>query len=172
MGILWGTITNKPFWQWSYENLGIEAKSGVQVTHNNALSSSAYYSGVSLIAQTMAQVPLMVYRRLDRGKERAVDHNLYHVLHDEPNEYMAACTFKEVLQGHILTWGNAFAYINWEGDVIQSLIPLRPVCVQINWDNGKLSYTYTLPNGEQAAIKDSQMLHIPGFGFDGIPAVG
>ena len=167
MGVLWGFTKAKPFWQWS-DSFGPLAKSGIHINKSNALTCTAYYAGVTLIAQTLAQVPLPLYKRVERGKERAQGHQLYSLLHDEPNPYMCAFTFKETLQGHILTWGNAFAEIEWEGDVVRALWPLKPNCMQIGWKGGKLVYVYTVPGGDQVTLSDKNILHIPGFGFDGI----
>lgn len=166
MGTLWGMISNKPFWQWP--EAGISSKAGVRINNENSLTCTAYYAGVTLISQTLAQVPLPLYKRLQRGKERAYGHPLYSVLHSEPNPYMSAFAFKEALQGHILTWGNAFAEIEWEGEYVRNLWPLRPDCMQIAWDKGELFYIYTLPGGEQVRLSADNVLHIPGFGFDGV----
>lgn len=171
MSVLWGWISNKPFWSWADLDLfGRLAHSGVKVSNTNALTCTAYYAGVSLIAQTLAQVPLPLYRRLERGKERAYDHQLYSLLHDEPNPYMCAFTFKETLQGHVLTWGNAFAEIEWEPnmDVPRALWPLRPNAMQVGLNKGELRYIYTLPSGETVTLPANRILHIPGFGFDGL----
>ena len=93
----------KPFWAnqmltWG----GPSSKSGISVSNSSALTSTAYYAGVTLIAQTLAQLPLLLYERLEpRGKRRASDHQLYSLLHDEPNPYMSAYAWKETAQSVI-----------------------------------------------------------------------
>lgn len=174
MGKVWSfssigqTLNQGNFWTW-VDKLGGTSKAGVSVTNSNALTSTAYYAGVTLIAQTLAQVPLILYKRLERGKERAISEQLYHVLHDEPNPYMSAYTYYETLQGHILTWGNAYAEIEWEPDgQVRHLWPLRPDKMQVKWKDGKIVYIYSLPAGENAEIKYKDILQIPGYGFDGL----
>jgi phage portal protein BeeE len=68
----------------------------------------------------------------DGGKKRAVNHALYTILHDRWNPYMTAFEAKECLQGHLLTWGNAFAEIerNGRGDIV-ALWPWRPDRVRL-----------------------------------------
>jgi len=159
---------------WSVPNLeSYVSKAGINLTHNNALSVTAYYSAVTLIAQTIGQLPLILYERMEpRGKRRANEHQLYSILHDEPNPWMSAYKFRETLQGHLLTWGNAFAYIDWDMSgntwVVQELFPLRPDRMTLEWQNGEIVYNYTLPSGQQTTFRNAQILHIPGFGYDGL----
>ena len=52
-------------------------------------------------------LPLHLYRyKEDGGKERAPDHPLYHLLHDEPNPEMSSFVFRETLMTHLPLWGN------------------------------------------------------------------
>jgi len=54
----------------------------------------------------VAGLPLHLYRYTDSGgKEKAVDHPLYHLLHDEPNPEMTSFIFRETLMTHLLLWG-------------------------------------------------------------------
>ena len=89
---------------------GQATASGVRVNENNALTISTVHQCVRVIADTVASLPCFVYRRLpgNGGKERAVDHPLYAVLHEEPNPYMTPFEFKQTLTGHLLLWGNAY----------------------------------------------------------------
>ena len=171
MSILGDLLRNRTFWSWSDLALssGVSSLAGVKISNSTALTCAAYYSGVTLIAQTLGQLPLLLYRRLERGKERAYDHPLYSLLHDEPNPYMSAYTLKETLQGHLLTWGNGFAEIDWDaqGNPI-ALWPLRPDMMRVRWENGKVIYAYTVSGYGTVDLPASRVFHIPGFGFDGL----
>lgn len=166
------TLLHKPFWSYvDALSFGRESGSGIKISNSNALTSIPYYSGVNLISQTLAQVPLILYKRLSpRGKNRAIDHQLYRILHEEPNEFMSAFTFKETLQGHLLTWGNAYAEIDWEPrqKIVRALYPLRPDRMQVVWEKGEVVYKYSLPGDTGAKLPAWRILHIPGFGFDGL----
>lgn len=164
-----------PFWAQSNQSWGSGgySKTGLHINADNALGVSAYYAGVSLIAQTVGQLDCITYERLQpRGKQRATDYQLYTILHDEPNPEMAPITFKETLQGHLLTRGNAYAEIEWDPiySVPTALWPLRPdrMLVQRNPTTNNIEYIYTLPNGDRGVLPAKNVLHIPGFGYDGL----
>ena len=123
-------------------------------------------------------MPLHLCRyKEDGGKERAIDNNLYHLLHDEPNKEMSSFIFRETLMTHLLLWGNAYAQIirNGKGEVV-ALYPLMPNKMQVDRDeNGELYYIYTRSSDEAKTmdgvtvyLTPRDVLHIPGLGFDGL----
>ena len=61
---------------------------GVTVTSDMAMSVSAFYAGVRVISEDVASLPLILYRRNGRAKDRATDDPLYALLHDAPNPDM------------------------------------------------------------------------------------
>ena len=152
--------------------------SGKAVTERSAMQMTAVYSCVRILAEAIAGLPLHLYRYTDNGgKEKAIDHSLYHLLHDEPNPEMSSFVFRETLMTHLLLWGNAYAQIirNGKGEVI-ALYPLMPNRMVVDRDsNGQLYYQYTRQSdeaptmkGETVILKPSDVLHIPGLGFDGL----
>ena len=150
---------------------------GKVVTERSAMQMTAVYSCVRILAEAIAGLPLHLYRYTDDGgKEKAVDHPLYALLHDEPNPEMSSFVFRETLMTHLLLWGNAYAQIirNGKGEVV-ALYPLMPNKMTVDRDEqGHLFYSYQRSNDE--ALKDngtvillpSDILHIPGLGFDGL----
>ncbi len=161
---------DKPFWN---EVFGRRSATGVTVTATTAMSCVPYFAGVRLISETVGQLPLIEYRRiLPRGKVRATDRRLYYLLHDEPNPEMNAISFWEALYGHAITWGNAFAEIQWDmgtGMPI-ALWPLRPDRMKVGRepDTKELVYAYQLPDGTTVKQPRYRVWHMPGFGFDGL----
>ena len=152
--------------------------SGKAVTERSAMQMTAVYSCVRILAEAIAGLPLHVYRYTkDGGKEKAIDHPLYLLLHDEPNPEMSSFVFRETLMTHLLLWGNAYAQIirNGKNEVV-ALYPLMPNKMTVDRDeNGHLYYTYyrggdeAIKNKEYAVVlKPSDVLHIPGLGFDGL----
>ena len=114
---------------------------GGNLTSARAESLSAVYACVSAISETIASLPLILYRRTDEeGRERANDHPLYGVLHDAPNEQQTALEFREMMQAAVLLRGNAYAEIKrgYDGQV-RSLTPLDRVTT-LQLDNGRLAY--------------------------------
>jgi len=159
--------------RWLVEELGGgKAKSGVVVNEQSALRVTAYLAAVKIISETVASLPLIVYRRLQpRGKERAPDHPLYTVLHDQANSEMTAYQFRETLQGHICNWGNGYAEI--ERDGAGRVIGLWPLLPDRTWPERdpvtqRIRYRTTLPDGDQVILPYERVLHIPGFGYDGL----
>lgn len=152
--------------------------SGRPVTERSAMQMTAVYSCVRILAEAIAGLPLHVYRLKDGGgKEKAVDHSLYRLLHDEPNPEMTSFVFRETLMTHLLLWGNAFAQIvrNGLGEVI-GLYPLQPnrMSVGRDLDTKQLYYEYQTswdePAGQYQTIRltPKDVLHVPGLGFDGL----
>lgn len=149
---------------------------GKAVTERSAMQMTAVYSCVRILAEAVAGLPLHFYKYKDDGsKEKAIDSNLYHLLHDEPNPEMSSFVFRETLMTHLLLWGNAYAQIirNGKGEVI-ALYPLMPNKMSVDRDeNGKLYYTYqrSQDEGKEAGtvtLSTRDVLHIPGLGFDGL----
>ena len=145
------------------------------------MQMTAVYSCVRILAEAVAGLPLHLYRyKEDGGKEKAIDHPLYLLLHDEPNPEMSSFVFRETLMTHLLLWGNAYAQIirNGKGEVI-ALYPLMPDRMTVNRDsNGQLYYEYTVSMDDAPTVKGSlvrlhpsDVLHIPGLGFDGLVAI-
>lgn len=152
--------------------------SGKAVTERSAMQMTAVYSCVRILAEAIAGLPLHLYRYTkDGGKEKAIDHPLYLLLHDEPNPEMSSFVFRETLMTHLLLWGNAYAQIvrNGRNEVV-ALYPLMPNKMTVDRnENGHLYYTYyrggdeAIKNKEYAVVlKPSDVLHIPGLGFDGL----
>jgi len=90
--------------------------SGKAVNERTAMQTTAVYACVRILAEAIAGLPLHVYRyKEDGGKEKALTHPLYYLLHDEPNPEMTSFVFRETLMSHLLLWGNAYAQIIRDG---------------------------------------------------------
>jgi len=79
------------------------------VNERTAMQTSVVYACVCIISETIASLPLHTYRITENGKEKAIGHDLYFLLHSEPNNEMTSFVFRETLVGHLLLWGNAYA---------------------------------------------------------------
>ena len=152
--------------------------SGKAVTERSAMQMTAVYSCVRILSEAIAGLPIHLYRSDDDGsKEKATDHPLYFILHDEPNPEMTSFVFRETLMTHLLLWGNAYAQIirNGKGEVV-ALYPLMPNRMTVDRDeDGHLYYEYQTSqeeahtmNGSRVRLSPYDVLHIPGLGFDGL----
>lgn len=152
---------------------------GQSVTERTALQNTAVYACVRVLAEGLAELPLHIYQYTsDGGKQRAIKHPLYFLLHDAPNSEMTSFIFRETLMNHLLLWGNAYAQIirNGQGQ-ITGLYPLMPDRMDVNRaDNGEIYYTYTRNyddyqannKSKQVILLSDEVLHIAGLSFDGL----
>ena len=141
---------------------------------------TAVYCCVRILSEAVASLPLHLYRYTSEGsKEKAVDHPLYFLLHNEPNPEMTSFAYRETMMTHLLLYGNCYSQIirNGKGEVI-ALYPLMPNRMRVDRDtDGELFYEYqssadeahTMP-GRNSIVRLSphDVLHIPGLGFDGL----
>lgn len=144
--------------------------SGKAVNERTAMQTSAVYACVRILSESIAGLPLHVYRYTsDGGKERTSLHPLYRLLHDEPNREMTSFVFRETLMAHLLLWGNAYAQIIRDGRGYPvALYPMLPDRMSVDRDSqGELVYTYQSDKG-QVKLRKESVLHIPGLGFDGL----
>lgn len=149
---------------------GSKTVAGVGVSNETAMRLSAYYSCIRILSESVASLPLVLYkRRKDGGRERATDHPLYKILHDEPNPFMSSYVFTETLQAHVAGWGNAYALIVRDGGArVSRLWPMPPnrVIVKVDEASNRLYYETDLVAGGQ--LNPADVLHIPGLSFDGL----
>ena len=161
----------------SYSFLSGISSSGSRVNEKTAMQMTAVYSCVRILSETLASLPLHVFEYTDKGTEKAVSHPLYTVLHDEPNKEMTSFIFRETLMTHLLLWGNAYAQIirNGKGEVI-ALYPLMPDRMKVDRNEyGQLYYEYMVNDSDVTSkgsgtvkLSPTDVLHIPGLGFDGL----
>lgn len=152
-----------------YRFLAGASTSGKRVTEISSMQMSAVYSCVRILSETIASLPIHVYEYTSLGSTKAVSHPIYRLLHDEPNSEMTSYIFRETLMTHLLLWGNAYAQIvrNGKGEVV-GLYPLMPDRIKVDRDeSGKIYYEYRT-NQKVYELKEFDVLHIPGLGFDGL----
>ena len=83
-----------------------QSSSGKRVNERSAMQMTAVYSCVRILSEAIASLPVHVYKYNNSGgKEKALDHPLYFLLHDEPNPEMTSFAFRETLMTHLLLWG-------------------------------------------------------------------
>ena len=154
------------------------SNSGKNVNERSAMQMTAVYACVRILSESIAGLPVHLYQYVDSGsKQKAIEHPLYRLLHDEPNQEMTSFVFRETLMTHLLLWGNAYAQIirNGKGQVV-ALYPLMPNRMSVDRDDkGHLFYQYQMQDSDAPTaksgtviLKPSDVLHIPGLGFDGL----
>lgn len=155
------------------------ANSGEKVDEQSAMQISTVYACVRLLAETVAALPLHLYRYTDggKGKESAFDHPLYRILYRQPNDEMSSFIWRETMMTHLLLWGNAYSQIIRDGrNNVLGLYPLLPENVEVDRDEqGQLYYIYhaytdEVPGEQNQDIyfRKDEIFHIPGLGFNGL----
>jgi HK97 family phage portal protein len=154
-----------------YNPVGLASAAGPRVGPDSAMRISAVWACVRVLSETIASLPLLVYRRrADGGRERASGHPLYDLLHSQPNRWQTAFEFFEMLTACVLLRGNAYAEIvpGPRGPVDQ-LIPLHPDRVTVEaLRGGGQRYRVTRDDGTTNTLLDSEVLHLRGLSSDGI----
>jgi len=166
--------------------------SGQHVTADSALRVSAVYACVTILAQTVAMLPKHVKAlREDGGKDLLPAHSRYKLIHNRPNRWQSSFEFFEMMEGHRLLRGNAYAKIVFNpGRQQNELVPIHPdhvhpfvvtpegVAYYMSDDSpcptagSTLWYQYFPQNGGTEILSAEDVLHIRGYSVNGIVGLG
>lgn len=138
----------------------------------DGLGISTVYACVRVLAESVASLPLILYRRLENGgKERATDHPLYDLFHDQANPDMTSFIWREVLMTHLTTWGDGFNEKTVRNDgTLAELWPIRPDRMKVDYGGrgGSKRYTYVSPDGEEKVMDPALVFHVKGLSANGL----
>ncbi|MCZ9896349.1 phage portal protein [Brachyspira hyodysenteriae] len=139
------------------------------VNPNTALTFSTVFACVRVIAETIATLPLFVYKVNGNNKIKAKDHCLYSLLHDSPNEECTSVSFIESLITQILLQGNGFVEVVRDNfNRVTELYLIDSNKIKIYRDsNGNKMFEYS-DDGEIITLSQSQVMHIAGLGWNGV----
>ena len=156
------------------------SNAGETVNARTAMQLTAVYACIRVLSESIAQLPLQLYRIDGDKRIKAIDHPLYFLLHDEPNPEMTSFNWREALMMNLLVFGNGYSQIirNGKGQPI-ALYPLMSDKMKVSRDEktGKIYYEYTFSDKEVSTAKEkqetvrlepSEVFHVPGMGFDGL----
>ncbi|HHU4125188.1 TPA: phage portal protein [Klebsiella michiganensis] len=159
------SLTTGEFWREWYGT----SSSGKVVTADKVIRLSAVWACVRLLSESVSTLPLKIYERQADGSRKLAQNNpAYHILCRRPNPEMTPSRFMLMIVASVCLRGNAFVEKLYIGSKLVSLVPLLPQNMVVKrLDSGKLQYTYT-DNGVQRIIPVDKMMHIRGFGLDGV----
>lgn len=143
------------------------------VTEKQAMRLSAVYACIQLYARTIGCLPLGLYKKQTQGKEKAEEHYLYKILHDEPNPIMTSTVFRQTLVANQKAFGNAYAWIEFDAAwKVKALWPIKGDCCYPRKDlaTGRVFYQATFDQ-KSVLLEDWEVLHFPCVGFDGIAGI-
>lgn len=144
-------------------------------SRENAMLLSTVYRCVDVISDSIAQLPLETFKVDSDGFKRPfMDHPVYSLLNEEPNEDMTRYTFFKTMVASVLLKGNAYAYIERDnrGNAIQ-LIYLPFHYVDIVWitDASGIQRKRYKVIGFHDLVEPKDMIHVLNFSYDGIIGV-
>lgn len=145
---------------------------GISVSEDTAMRFITVFSCVRVLAEGVGALPLHVYKRRPggKGKDMATDHPLYELLHNVPNNEMTSQSWRESQVGQLASSGNCYNVISLsQRGQVSEIYPVpwydcRPVR---NKTTELLEYELN-DRGKVETLPAERILHVPGFGFDGI----
>lgn len=149
---------------------GARTKQGIPVNTSTALTLSAFYNGIEIIGNDYAKLPKAVFKKSDSGREKQNKHPLHYLIATRPNASMSAFMFDKMLVQYAILKGNGYAEIirnpNTARPIAFDLIDQEQTPVDVIKYKGLLYYKF----GDKT-VEAANMIHIPGFSFNGITGV-
>ena len=146
---------------------------GSNVNERTALTLSAFYNGINIICNDYAKLPKGIFKKTSDGKGREAlnSHPVKQIIDKKPNQYMVAYNFDTVMIKSAILKGNAYAIIERNNYTAQPMalqfVNQDETPVQVYKYNGKLWYKI-----KEVVYSSSDIIHVPGFSFNGITGIG
>lgn len=114
------------------------------VTYDSAMQLSAVWACVKLLSETVASLPIYVYRKTPEGRELDESHALAILFNGKVNRYQTRNEFFETVLLNLVVHGNAYCVIERSGGRIVSMLPIMSAQVEPSLlDDGTMVYAYT-----------------------------
>jgi HK97 family phage portal protein len=144
------------------------AGAGVRVTEENSVGMPAIWRAVNVISGTCAALPLHAYRSKP-GTDVAEPINWQ--LLDQVHPDLTNFELFELVYTHLALWGNAYLQkLRDQNGRVAELWVIHPSRVKAGRASD-LSKVYQVDGRFEDPLTDREILHIPGFGYDGVVGV-
>ena len=148
---------------------GIKA-SGSYVSPMTALQCSAVFSCVGLLAESIAQLPLKVYKMVDGKRCEDRTHWVYDLLVHRPCSWLTSFNWRELAMMCLCLRGDFYAYkVRDSQGRVRELLPLLPGAISVrqltNWE---LEYRINLLDGTSKTVSPSEIFHVMYRSLDGV----
>jgi HK97 family phage portal protein len=164
-------LVNPAQWFRDWFGGGPPSSTGININEDTAVKLVAVFACVRLLSESIAMLPFPMYKSLKVGKEKAVYHPLYTILHDIANPECTSFQFRQIMMVNALLCGSACAEIQRDesGNVI-ALWPIPTKYIQLtrNSNTKELVYQVNNPDGSQSNLYPEQVFSLPGMGFDNV----
>lgn len=143
----------------------------IEVTERSSIQSSAVFASIRVIDDAISTLPIFLNRRRSDGwRERAPrEHPVSRVLNN-PNDMMTRQELISVLMTHVLTYGNAYLYIDKKRERPVALLPLNPATTEPVRTKGELMYNIEVAE-TPVTVDPSKIVHIKGLTWDGVRGI-
>lgn len=165
------TLSNTSVWGPFWESMRCNNASKIAITPENSLKASAVLACVRVKAESMASLPLHVYRRLPGGGKEIAEVPLERIINREPNGWQTSFEFVELMVSWMMLYGNAYALQkSGRSGAVTELIPLHPTRITVErLQNGSLRYVYNDPSDDTLKrYRQSQIFHLRWLSSDGV----
>lgn len=133
-------------------------RSAVAVNEETALSVSAVWACIRLISQTVASLPLVVYRKTPNGRVIDTDHWLAKLMASKPNQYQTRYEFWEHQVANLALHGNFYNRIVVLGGTIRAILPMNPLQIETKLVAGKVVHLFRT-DGNITALSSESVWH-------------
>lgn len=141
-----------------------DAPAAVAVTEESAMQLSAVWACVRLLSETVASLPVTVYRKTPEGRIEAPDHWFAKLMARRPNRYQTRLEFFETMMLNLALHGNCYAKITRLGGRVRSLMPLMASQVEPRLlADGSVVYLYTA-DGNVDVLSSESVWHVKLYG--------
>lgn len=137
------------------------SSTGVSVTIENALTVPAVSAAVNFIAETMASLPIEVYRQRRDGREQ-VTGGIATLLAGAVNDELTSFEWRKQMFVAKLTGGRGLSYIerNPAGTPI-NLFLMDPARTKVKRQGWVTVYEYTAPDGRTMTYRADEVIDLP-----------
>ncbi len=136
------------------------------VTFDTAMTVSAVFACIRLLAETVSSLPLNMYK-LDADGNRTIEknHDLIKLLKHRPNRRQTRIEFFEQLMLNLVSSGNAYVLLGYIGKRLVSLQVLNSGSIEPELlANGDMIYHWTQLDGTRKKLTEAEVWHIRLFG--------
>lgn len=140
-------------------------EAGTSVNERTALASTAVYRCVSIIASTVAGLPLKSYRDVDGVRTPAK------TVWDDPGAgVFTRYEFVHVCMVHLALHGNAFLlHVYNAGGALVGFFPVHPSAVSVKFDRDEQTRLFSVTlDGETRVYDETEMTQVMLFSLDGL----
>lgn len=146
---------------------GGKTRAGVTVTPESALAITTCQACVSMLAESIAQLPCELYKRDGDSRKKARDHHAYTLIHDAPNERQTPFEFFEGRQVSLGLLGNSYVFVERDQKGrAKELIPLDTRKVTVYKGSDGMPY-YRLGDGAETLVPMRHINHVKWINLNG-----